>query len=260
MERVEEMGGAWVFATDVPGCVLTSTLWQVAMRLSFGLSVTPAIPEEVRATGRCQMRNKRGEQCEGRLDGAGHHACACQKGAQQLARHSAIVRVLGKELKRRGLLVLEERWVEELATKRIEETPDGVRVVTKEARLDLVVRDGSRLWWLDFTSFHPREGGAKAGKRRGDWSLEAQEKKKHRTYRVRSESGGRGVPNGRVVPVVCNSYGAVGREARSFFSLVQSVARRLGRDSAGTRLEPVVQSLVIFFVASGVMDAYTERP
>ena len=193
-ERVEEMGGAWVFAADVPGCVLTSTLWQVAMRLRFGLSVTPAIPEEVRATGRCQMRNKRGEQCEGRLDGAGHHACACQKGAQQLARHSAIVRVLGKELKRRGLLVLEERWVEELATKRIEETPDGVRVVTKEARLDLVVRDGSRLWWLDFTSFHPREGGAKAGKRRGTGRWRRRKKKE--TSDVPSKVGkwGEGCP------------------------------------------------------------------
>ena len=171
--RVEEMGGAWVFAQDVPGCVLTSALWQVAMRLRFGLIVTPALPEEFRATGQCQVSNKDGEKCLARLDADGHHACTCQKGAQQLARHSAIVRVLNKELTRRGLLVAEERWVDELARREIVETPDGVRVVTKEARLDLVVRDGARLWWLDFSCFHPFQGerrGGGCGEASGRWS------------------------------------------------------------------------------------------
>jgi len=259
--RVAEMGGAWVFAADVQGCVLTSTLWLVAMRLRFGLSVVPAIPEEVRRTERCQMRNKGGEQCNEGLDAAGHHACACQKASQQLARHRAIVRALGKELTRRGMLVAEEQWVDELAVRSFEGTPDGLRVVVlKEARLDLVVRDGTRLWWLDFTCFHPFDGGAKRGQRRSKWRLVDQEGVKHATYRVRTEDGRRGVANGRVVPIVCNSYGALGPEARSFFRLVASVARRLGRDSADSRLEPVVQSLVIFFVASGVLDAYSARP
>ena len=63
-----------------------------------------------------------------------------------------------------------------------------------------------------------------------------------------------------VVPLIVNSYGAVGREGLSFFRLMSEVARRLGRDSAGTRLEPLVQSLVVFFVASGVLDAYTTKP
>ena len=90
--------------------------------------------------------------------------------------------------------------------------------------------------------------------------MESQEKRKHRTYRVRTETGRRGVPNGRVVPIVCNTYGAVGPEALRFFRIVASVVRRLDRDSADSRLEPIVQALVIFFVASGVLDAYIGKP
>ena len=37
------------------------------------------------------------------------------------------------------------------------------------------------------------------------------------------------------------------------------VARRNGRTCADERLEPVVQQLVVFFVASGVLDAYTQK-
>ena len=209
----------------------------------------------------CQMSNREGAKCQVELDAEGHHACACQKGAQQLARHSAIVRVLHKEIARRGLLVQEERWVEELAQREVVQEPDGVRVVSKEARLDLVVRDGARLWWVDFSCFHPYQGtGARRGTRRGKWAVASIEAQKHATYKVRSAGGGRAVANGRVVPLVVNTYGAVGREGLSFFRLVSAVARRLGRDSAGSRLEPLVQSLVVFFVASGVLDAYTTKP
>ena len=39
-----------------------------------------------------------------------------------------------------------------------------------------------------------------------------------------------------------------------------SVARRLGRSCSETRLEPFVQSLVVYFVASGVIDAFSVKP
>ena len=84
---------------------------------------------------------------------------------------------------------------------------DRVRVVSKEARLDLVVRDGARLWWVDFSCFHPYQGsGVKRGARRGKWAVASNEAQKHATYKVRSTGGGRAVANGRVVPIIVNSY------------------------------------------------------
>ena len=86
----------------------------------------------------------------------------------------------------------------------------------------------------------------------------SREKGKHVTYKVRS-GGVRKVANGRVVPIVANSYAALGQEALSFFRLANSVARRQERSSAAKRLEPLVQSLVVYFVASGVIDAHSAK-
>ncbi len=258
--RLAEMGGAWVFAPDVPSCQLTSELWQVAMRLRFGLSVVPALPERAQHTRTCQGVNKKGQRCKAPLDPEGNHACTCQKGSQQLHRHRKIVRVLLAEFTRRGLIGKEEQWVEELAERAFEETPEGLVVRLKEARLDLVLRDGLRLWWLDFSCFHPFKGdkhNAHRGVRTSHWALQQREGDKHSTYTVREKNGKRKVANGRVVPLIANTYGALGREALSFFNVANSVARRLGRSCAQERLEPFVQSLVIFHVASSVVDAYS---
>ena len=61
------------------------------------------------------------------------------------------------------------------------------------------------------------------------------------------------------MPVVANSYAALGTEAVHFFQHANMVARRYGRSCADERLEPVVQHLVMYFVASGVLDAYTQK-
>jgi len=257
--RLAEMGGAWVFAPDVSGCVLSATLWRIAMRLRFGLSVIPALPENARDTEWCQVVNQDGDQCPERLDAHGHHACTCQKGSQQLARHAVIVRELAKQLRYRGFFVREEQWVDELTKREVKWTEEGMKVEFKEARLDLVVRDGSRLWWLDFTCFHPFQGGQHRGARTTHWSLTDREGLKHGTYNLRSQTGTRNVANGRVVPIVANSYAAIGPEAVLFFRLANMVARRNGRTCADERLEPVVQQLVVFSVASGVLDAYTQK-
>ena len=229
------------------------------MRLRFGLSVIPALPENARDTEWCQVVNQDGDQCPERLDAHGHHACTCQKGSQQLARHAVIVRELAKQLRYRGLFVREEQWVDELTKREVKWTEEGMKVEFKEARLDLVVRDGSRLWWLDFTCFHPFQGGQHRGARTTHWSLTDREGLKHGTYNLRSQTGTRNVANGRVVPIVANSYAAIGPEAVLFFRLANMVARRNGRTCADERLEPVVQQLVVFFVASGVLDAYTQK-
>ena len=62
------------------------------------------------------------------------------------------------------------------------------------------------------------------------------------------------------VSIVANSYAAIGNEAIGFFQIANSVARRLDRSCSEQRLEPFVQSLVMFFVASGVVDAFSAKP
>jgi hypothetical protein len=256
-QRLAEMGGAWVLGPGVPGCILTGRAWKVAMRMRLGLSIRPALPESVREQTACQVVNAAGERCRGALDDEGHHACSCQKAGQQTARHTVVVRELLAAVKRRGVWAKEEQWVEELTEREVEVGRDGEVVVrTKQARLDLVVRDGARLWWVDFSCFHPFIGtGRRTGARTGIWSLESREGLKHRKYKVRS-GGRREVPNGQLVPVVANSYGALGTEGRAFLRMLDQRALVLGRECARERLEPLVEALVVFLTAQNVLAAY----
>ena len=79
------------------------------------------------------------------------------------------MRELLKAVRRRGVWVREEQWVDELTVRQLEREEDGgFAVKTTQARLDLVVRDGARLWWVDFSCFHPFIGtGNRTGWRTG---------------------------------------------------------------------------------------------
>ena len=255
--RLKEIGGAWVYAPDVHGCLLAGRAWKIAMRLRFGLSVRPAMPEEVEGQRACQIVNENGERGRFELDDEGHHACACTKAGQQTVRHTVVVRELLKAVKRRGVWAREEQWVDELTVRKFEKGEDGeVRVLTKQARLDLVVRDGARLWWVDFTCFHPFIGsGARIGDRTNKWSLESREGLKHKQYSV-CQGGRRQVPNGQLVPLVANSYGSIGGVGRVFLLMLDQKALFLGRECAHERLQPFVESLVVFLTAHNVIAAY----
>ena len=221
------------------------------------MSVRPALPEGVRGQRDCQITNAEGERCRFTLDCGGHHACACTKGGQHTARHTAVVRELLKAFRRRGVWVREEQWVDELTVREIGRDEAGnAAVKTKQARLDLVVRDGARLWWVDFSCFHPLVGsGQRLGERTKKWSLESREGLKHQKYRARRD-GRREVPNGQLVPLVANSYGAVGAEGRAFLRVLDRKAVELARECASERLGPLVESLVVFFTAQNVLAAY----
>ena len=126
----------------------------------------------------------------------------------------------------------------------------------KQARLDLVVWDGAQLWWVDFTCFHPFVGsGQRLGQRAKKWSLESREGLKHAHYSLK-HGGRRVVANGQLVPVVANSYGAIGAEGRAFLSMLDRRAVVLGRDCARERLCSSVESQVIYFTASTALAAY----
>jgi len=125
-----------------------------------------------------------------------------------------------------------------------------------------VVRDGRRVWYLDFSCFHPFAGPASQRGRgacfrrqggEGGWSLRQREGAKHKRYRTKA--GGRRLVEGRLVPIISNSFSAVGEEARAFFAVVYGIAHRLGRE-VGRDLESFVQSSVAYFTAQNVAVAY----
>ena len=67
----------------------------------------------------------------------------------------------------------EEQWVDELTVREVEWDAAGEPVVrVKQARLDLVVRNGAQLWWVDFSFFRPFIGSRRRlGERAKVWSL-----------------------------------------------------------------------------------------
>ena len=128
----------------------------------------------------------------------------------------------------------------------------------KEAKLDLVVRDGTRLWYVDFTCFHPYVGSgprAVGWTRTAYWSCAHRERKKHEKYPTRVE-GRRSVGNGVVVPLAANTLGAIGAEWLAFLEVVREVARKKGRRHAVSGLEGFVQSLVVYHTAVSLLAAY----
>ena len=109
---------------------------------------------------------------------------------------------------------------------------------------------------MDFTCFHPFIGsGKRIGERTGTWSLEKREGLKNRQYTV-GQAGRRQVPNGQLVPLVANSYGSIGGVGRGFLTMLDQKAFWLGRECAHERLQPFVESLVVFLTAQNVIAAY----
>jgi len=157
-----------------------------------------------------------------------------------------------------------EQVVDELAKVKVVQGEDGQsRTVRKEARLDLLVREGQRLWWVDFTAFHPFRGTKstrprdkwEVGDRVPYWSVRDREKGKHEAYPTRQD-GRRTVADGQLVPLAVNSYGAIGPEGQAWLGAISRVAARKGRDSARDSLPAFVQSLVVFFTAGNVLVAH----
>ena len=133
---------------------------------------------------------------------------------------------------------------------------DSCRHIDKSAE----VRNRKPSGWKGVERNRERFGGGTErngtlGERSGKWSLESRERLKHKKYKVRRE-GRREVANGQVVPLVANSYGALGAEGRSFLSMLDLIAVSSGRECARERLAPLVQSLVVFLTAQNVLAAF----
>ena len=196
--------------------------------------------------------NADGERCAAVLDAWGHHAAACGAGGGFVRRHNCIVWQLAAELRRMGLAVRTEVWVEDLA-----ELIDGRR---REARMDIVAVTPAGTYYLDVTCFHPF---ARTGARRthaAGGSLEAQEARKRGRYVMREAGTGRRLSRALFVPVAVSTYGSSGPASLEFFLGLENQAKLHSALFARRRLgwlRRLVSAAAVHGAARGVIDAYS---
>ena len=245
------MEGAWVFEhLELRGVQQTRYAYLAALRLRFGLPVAPALL--VAAQSECAHVKRDGVRCAARLDAEGHHAAACGAGGGFVRRHNGVVWALAAELRRMGLQVRTEVWVEDL----FELLRSGR---TREARMDLVVHGPGGTVYLDVTCFHPftREGQRRTHAAGG--SLAAHEAWKHGRYAVRERVTQRRNTRALFVPVVASTYGGVGDEAADYFAGLEAEAKRSRPAYAKARagwLRRIVSAAAVYGAARGILDAY----
>ena len=169
-----------------------------------GLDAGPAIPYV--SVEVCGARKGDGTACGKALDAAGQHALACKCGGHSHHRHDACRDVLARHLKPLVTSVNFEQFIHELAQ------PDEDTGETRAARLDLVAQTKVGKALFDVRVFHPLgPDGRKAGK----YTLTANEKDKYDRYPTHKD--GRRLTNATIVPIVVNTFGAVGEKAQEFF-------------------------------------------
>ena len=212
--RVAEMAGGWILREPPFEAKFQRPVFQIAMRIRYGLAVDPAIPY-VRVQ-QCGAVKGDGTHCGKMLDAVGQHALACKCGGHSHHRHDACRDVLGRHLKPLVTSVKYEQFIHELAQ------PDEDTGETRAARLDLVVQSKCMKALLDVRIFHPLGPN---GRRTGKYTLSANEKDKYVRYPTHQD--GRRLTNATIVPIVVNTFGAVGEKAQEFFQSVGSRAKEL---------------------------------
>jgi len=248
--RVGVMAGEWVSEhVELRGVLASRYTYLVAVRMRFGLPVARALLTA--AQEQCAHVKRDGGRCAARLDEAGHNAVACGAGGGFVRRHNGIVWALAAELRRLGLHVRTEVWLEDLY--------EVVQGRVREARMDLVVHTPGGVAYLDVTCYHPF---TRAGARRthaAGGSLAAQEARKHSRYVVREAVTQRRQTRAHFIPVVVSTFGRVGGEATEWFAGLEAEARRRKLGVAESRpgwLRRTVTAAAVHGAARGVMDAF----
>lgn len=249
--RVERMEGDWVFGLEgeLRSVQVSRRTYLLAMRSRFGLPVAPAAP--VAAERTCAHVKRSGVRCGCQLDAEGNHAMACGAGGGFVRRHNCIVWQLAAELRRLGLSVRTEVWVDDLA----ERLSDGR---TREARMDIVVTTADAVYYLDVTCFHPftRRGARRL--RSAGGTLEAQEERKRARYVVREAGTWRRNTLALFVPIAVTTFGRVGGNAVEFFDGLER-ATRLSKPAVAARrpgwIQRAVSAAAVHGAARGVLDA-----
>ena len=176
-------------------------VFQIAMRIRYGLDVGPAIPYV--SVQVCGARKGDGSVCGKALDASGQHALACKCGGHSHHRHDACRYALGRHLKLLVTSVKFEQFIHELAR------PDEDTGETRAARLNLVVKTKVGKALLDVRVFHPL---GPDGRRPGKYTLIANEKDKYERYPTHKD--GRRLTNATIVPIAVNTFGAVREKAQ----------------------------------------------
>ena len=129
-DRVKEMAGDWIM-DELPWWThFQRPCWLIAMRLRYGLAVTPAII--LNTSRRCLAKKQDGSFCLELLDDLGRHAQFCKVEGTAVHRHDTIRDGLVPGLKPHVSSVKLEQFIYELAQLN-EDTGE-----TKEARMDIV--------------------------------------------------------------------------------------------------------------------------
>ena len=184
------------------------------MRFRYGLSIeppfSPSTPSSVCVSQRSSSEKRGGSNfgcCAAPLDPKGRHAVTCHVGGKTIRRHDLIVHRLAELLKPFVISCTTEVYVHELE-QIYPETGEWT-----ETKLDLDLLTSAGRFLLDVSVFHPFQNPRKEKFRHV--KLSERERKTYERYPLHKD--GRRVTDAALVPIILNTFGAVGDKAAEFF-------------------------------------------
>ena len=108
-----EISGDWIFLELPWWTHFQRPTWRIAMRLRYGLQVTPAIG--IKPTPRCLAKKKDCSFCLEQLDAFGQHAQVCKAEGAAVIRHDTVRDGIVPELKSHVTSVKLEQFIHEVA-------------------------------------------------------------------------------------------------------------------------------------------------
>ena len=230
------MAGDWIM-DELPWWThFQRPCWLIAMRLRYGLAVTPAII--LNTSRRCLAKKQDGSFCLELLDEFGQHAQVCKVEGAAVHRHDTIRDGLVPDLKRYATSVKLEQFIYELA-QLDEDTGE-----TKEARMDIVADMPQLRAMLDVRCYLSTLSG-------GWRSARAHEMEKHQRYVT--HCNGRRCSNMVLFAAVVNTYGYVGKEFQEFCAVIDEKGRKKNR---GRTLIQLLSLLGVYANAEKVLLAH----
>ena len=194
------------------------------MRFRYGLSIEPVFlprkPSTVCVSQRSwgEKRNENLGCCAAKLDAKGRHAVMCPVGGKTIRRHDTIVHRLAELLKKFVISCSTEVYIFELE----QVCPETGEWTEAKLDLEVVTREGRYL--LDVSVLHPFQNGRKGVQRHV--KLSEREKRKYERYPTHKD--GQRVIDATLVPIILNTFGAVGEKATEFlFAVAGSEANRI---------------------------------
>ena len=145
-DKMKEIAGDWIMAEPPWWTHFQRPTWQIAMRLRYGLPVTPALRDTF-LVQRCLAKKKDGSFCLELLDEYGLHAQNCKCEGAAIHRHDSIRDGLVPAMRPMFTSVKIEQFVYELAQL------DDNTGETTEARMDIIAETSSLRAMLDIRCF-----------------------------------------------------------------------------------------------------------